>query len=212
MKLLPKARSEIVRLALFTLILLALVLCFRPDRVTHYLLSDKREGDIVFQSLPHGSLVDAIEGVTHSSWSHCGILLKKDGDWVVAEAIGEVRYTPLKLWVLRGRGCKVAAYRVKQIPDGFRDKLFKGVQPFLGKPYDFSYAPEDNEIYCSELVYKVYDRSLDIRIGEWERLGDLNWKPFEPFIRSLEAGRLPLDRRMITPVGLTRSPLVEKVF
>jgi len=45
-----------------------------------------------------------------------------------------------------------------------------------------------------------------------ERLGDLNWKPFEAFIRSMEDGELPLDRQMITPVGLTRSPLVRRVF
>jgi|GEM_PF-4675398 len=33
-----------------------------------------QEGDILFQPLPHGSLVDAIEGVSLSIFSYCGSL------------------------------------------------------------------------------------------------------------------------------------------
>lgn len=33
-----------------------------------------QEGDILFQPLPHGPLVDAIEGVSLSIFSHCGSL------------------------------------------------------------------------------------------------------------------------------------------
>ena len=196
---------------LFALLLAACVV-FRPDRVGLYLLSAKREGDILFQSLPRAPLADAIEGVTASPWSHCGILLKVDGRWVVAESIGHVRYTPLYDWILRGRRFRVDSYRLKQLPTDFRDRVVSQVELLHGKFYDIRYAPEDDEIYCSELVYKVYDRALDIKIGEWERFGDLNWKPFEAFIRELEKGPVPLDRPMITPVGLTRSDLVEKVF
>lgn len=81
----------------------------------------------------------------------------------------------------------------------------------VGLPYDLNYDPDDDKIYCSELVYKVYERELNINIGQWERLGDLNWKPKEDFIRKMENGNLPLDRMMITPVGLTKSPYVYKV-
>ncbi len=212
MKILPKSRGERVRFAVSAMLLVAVCGYFRLDRVAAFYLSDKREGDILFQSLPRGQLVDAIEGVTSSEWSHCGLLQKNDGGWYVAEAIGQVRYTPLYLWVVRGRGSKVASYRLKDVPVGLDQALVGGVRALLGRPYDFRYAPEDDEIYCSELVYKVYDRTLGIRIGAWERLGDLNWKPFEPVIREMENGGLPLDRMMITPVGLTRSSLVWEVF
>ena len=49
-----------------------------------------QEGDILFQPLPHGALVDAIEGVSVSIYSHCGIVVRKDGAWFVLEAIGDV--------------------------------------------------------------------------------------------------------------------------
>ena len=212
MKCLPKSRLGKIRFALLLLLLLTTWIIFRPDRVGLYLLSAKREGDILFQSLPRGPLVDAIEGVTESPWSHCGILLKVDGRWVVAESIGHVRYTPLYDWMLRGRRFRVESYRLRHLPEDFRDRVVAQVELLHGKFYDIRYAPEDDEIYCSELVYKVYDRGLGIKIGKWERFGDLNWKPFEAFIRETEGGPVPLERPMITPVGLTRSVLVEKVF
>jgi len=193
-------------------LLVAVVYICRLDRVVVYYLSDKQEGDIVFQSLPHADLVDAIEAVTHSPWSHCGILVKRDGCWFVAEAIGEVRYTPLYVWIVRGRHSYIDSYRVKNLTSQNVQQLKTGIVTLLGKPYDFRYAPDDSEIYCSELVYKVYDRQTGIKIGAWEKLGDLNWKPVEKLIRSMEGGRLPLDRTMITPVGLTHSSNIISVF
>ena len=62
-----------------------------------------QEGDILFQPLPHGQLVDAIEGLSLSIDSHCGIVDRKGGDWYVLEAIGPVRETPLGVWVARQR-------------------------------------------------------------------------------------------------------------
>jgi len=212
MKILPQSKAAKIRFALLASVLLAVIGVCRLDRVVIYYFSDKQEGDIVFQSLPHLDLVDAIEAVTQSPWSHCGILVKRDSHWMVAEAIGEVRYTPLYVWMVRGRRSAIDSYRVQNLPPASAPRIKAGVDKLLGKPYDFRYAPDDAEIYCSELVYKVYDRELGIKIGVWEKLGDLNWKPMEKFIRSMEGGRLPLSREMITPIGLTRSPKVVRVF
>ena len=45
-------------------------------------------GDVLFQALPRGvDLVEAIEGVTRSNYSHCGVVLKgTDGGWKVFES------------------------------------------------------------------------------------------------------------------------------
>ncbi len=212
MKILPQTRADRIRFACLACLLLGVGIYFRLDRVVVFCLSEKQVGDVVFQSLPKGPLVETIEGVTNSEWSHCGVLVRRDGKWMVAEAIGQVRYTPLHLWVVRGRRAKVESYRLVNPPADLEEKLAAGIEPFVGRPYDYRYAPEDDEIYCSELVYKAYDRGLGIRIGDWERLGDLNWRPYEGFIRETENGKLPLDRLMISPVELTRSPLVRRVF
>jgi len=211
MKLLPRSTAGRVRLGTLLALLLAVAAHFRIDRVAAYVLSEKQEGDILFQSLPRGELVDAIEGVTGSEWSHCGILLRQGGRWVVAEALGEVTYTPALLWIVRGRDARVAVYRIPDLSRHARS-IEAGVERLRGRPYDFKYAPDDEEIYCSELVHKVFARELGVEIGQWERLGDLNWRPHEGFIRAMEGGATPLDRLMITPVGLTRDPQVARVF
>ena len=81
-----------------------------------------------------------------------------------------------------------------------------------GKNYDYRYAPGDDEIYCSELVFKAYHDAYGVELGKWENLGDLNWKPFEAFIREMEDGALPLGRPMVSPVSVTRSTALEKVY
>ncbi len=202
----PRGRGAFTAL-LFCLQLVFLTGC-RSDPLVGY---QPQVGDIVFQSLEHNDLVDAIEGITHSPWSHCGLVIERDGKWYVAEALGKVHDTQLQTWVQRSRGNTFAIYRVKNLSAEQAAKLAKAARPFRGKPYDFRYAPDDREIYCSELVYKIYDRALGLKLGDWQKLGELDWKPFESFIRHMEGGDLPLDRPMITPVALTRSPHLEMI-
>ena len=170
------------------------------------------EGDIIFQSLPRNQLVDAIEGVTKSPWSHCGVIMKKNDEWVVYESLDTVRRTPLSKWIARGRNngaCEI--YRLTPSISVDVEKLRTQLSSMFGKPYDYHYAPDDAEIYCSELVYKAYDHAQGIKLGTWQTLGSLDWKSFEPFILTIE-DRVPLERPMITPVALTRSDLLHRVF
>ena len=211
MRLLPPTRAGKIRLGVMLALLLGLALFFRPDRFAAAMLYDKHEGDILFQSLPRCELTDAIEGISDSQWSHCGVLVRDGDQWMVAEAIGEVRVTPLKLWLFRSRHCRFAAYRVDAMKAADMPKLRKAIDAMMGKAHDYHYAPDDDEIYCSELVFRAYERGLGVKIGDWQKLGDLTWKPFEKFVRSMEEGALPLDREMITPVALTRGPLVRRV-
>lgn len=214
LKLIPHTRAARWRLALLLVLLAGVGFRARVDRVAHAFAFSPREGDIVFQPLPHAPLIDAIEGVTGSEWSHCGVLMKKDGAWMVAEAIGEVRWTPWMEWVIRGREARVQVYRLKEggLEGDRAAKVHAQLGRLMGRPYDFRYAPGDDELYCSELVYLAYERGLGLALAPWERLGDLNWRPHEQFIREMETGPVPLDRKMVTPISLTRGPLVERVF
>lgn len=212
MTLFPQTTGATVRLTALACLGIALGIFGHPDRVPRYLLSDKHEGDILFQSLPKGVLIDSIELVSNSPWSHCGILTRREEQWFVAEAGLSVKYTPLFDWICQGRGFFVDSYRVRGITPEQESKVQPGIAKFLGKAYDIEFREDDKKIYCSELVYKVYDRDLGIKLGKWERLGDLNWKAAESFIRSMERGKLPLERDLITPVGLTKGDNLMRVF
>lgn len=217
MKLFPDSKRAKVRASFIGVALVGV--CFYRNVFSLWQLAvyAPREGDILFQSLPHGELVDAIEGVTQSPWSHCGVLVKTGWGWQVVEAIGHVRTTPLALWVMRGRSGRFEAYRpanpvAAKTGGAFHEAMASALGPYMGRPYDFRYAPGDAEIYCSELVFDAYRDGFGVELGAWEKLGQLNWKPYEPLIRSLEGGPLPLERPMITPVALTRSPLLSRVY
>jgi len=119
----------------------------------------KKEGDLIFQSLPFGELTTVIEGVTDSPYSHVGLVIKKNGFWYVREAIGEVKDTHLLWWILRGRGDSFSIYRLKKEYQKNIPSLIKESQKLLGYPYDFHYELDDEKIYCSELIYKAYKRA-----------------------------------------------------
>ena len=208
----PKTRAAWIRSGVIFAAVIAVAAYRNVFALTKLLDYQPREGDVVFQSLPRGELVDAIEGITNSEWSHCGVVMRKGNSWIVVEAIGQVRETPLPMWVPRGRGGRFAAYRVDGINDSERSRLREALGQFMGRPYDFRYAPGDSEIYCSELVFKAYRDAYGKELGDWQPLGDLNWRPFESFIRKMEAGGLPLSRQMITPVALTKSKHLSRVY
>jgi len=171
------------------------------------------EGDVIFQSLPHGPIVWAIEGVTESPYSHCGIVAKQDGRWIVYEAYGEVSATPLRTFLSRGRGGGFVVYRLRWPYREHVSRTLECCTAYLGRPYDIRYRLDDETIYCSELVYKAYrDATHGEQLGSLVRFGDMKWRPYRSLIEQVEGGAVPVDRDMITPVELARATQLEPVF
>jgi len=212
MRLFPKTVAGRVRLGILLLCLVAAGVYSKVQVLPYYLFYSPKEGDIIFQSLPHGDLVEAIEGATHSPYSHCGVVLQRDGQWVVAEAIISVRETPLLRWMQRGREAGVAVYRLKpefqsNIPE-FKTQTLS----YLDRPYDYDFEMSDKAIYCSELIYKAFQKTTGETLGQTQKLGELDWKPFEQTIRDFQAGGLPLERVMITPEALSKADQFQLVY
>ena len=178
-----------------------------------YLKYDPQEGDVIFQSLPHGPIVWAIEGVTRSPYSHCGIVAKRDGQWIVYEAYRGVSATPLKTFLFRGRSGGFAVYRLRNDHRHCIPQTLACCETYLGRPYDIRYQLDDEKIYCSELIYKAYrDATNGERLGNLVRFGDMNWQPYEILIKQVEGGEVPVNREMITPVELARARQLEPVY
>ena len=186
----------------------------RTPAIYYYFCYSPQEGDVVFQSLPHGDLVDAIEGITHSPYSHCGVVLRNDkNQWVVEESIFTVHETPLVPWEFRGRGGSFTVYRLDPKYDSLIPKFKKELLSYMGRPYDFDYnMTDDSAVYCSDLIYLAFDKAAGEKMGALEKLRDLDWKPYEDFIKSEQGGGLPLDRVMITPASLARAPQLREIY
>ncbi len=163
-----------------------------------------RDGDIIFQT-SRSAQSAAIQKATHSKYSHVGIILFCNGAPCVFEAIQTVQYTPLKQWVARGDG---GHYVVKRLRDADciltpanLAKLREAADRFRGRPYDPTFEWSDSRIYCSELVWKIYERGVGVRVGRLQTLRDFDLS--DPIVKAKMKERygshVPLAETVISP-------------
>jgi hypothetical protein len=170
----------------------------------HTLADRLRDGDIIFHTSRSAQSI-AIQKATHSKYSHMGIIFFRHGKPYVYEAIKTVQYTPLKEWSARGEG---GHYVIKRLADGDRiltpqavAKLRQAATKFQGKPYDLTFEWSDNRMYCSELVWKIYDRGLGLHLGRLQKLRDFDLS--DPVVKSKMKERygnnIPKEETVISP-------------
>lgn len=175
-----------------------------------------REGDVVFQT-SRSRQSRAVQEATRSEWSHCGILARRDGKWLVYEAVQPVKATPLAEWIARGRDNRMAVKRlresVRKLSATDLVRMDSVARQFAGKPYDALFGWGDERMYCSELVWKIYHRALGVEVGSVQKLSDFDLST--PTVkRELEKryGRnLPMEDSVVSPVAIYRSELLETV-
>ncbi|MCF7913195.1 MAG: YiiX family permuted papain-like enzyme [Candidatus Cloacimonetes bacterium] len=168
-------------------------------------VADYRNGDIIFQTSISRQSV-AIQIATKSEYSHMGIIyINEDGEVLVFEAVQPVKFTPVDEWIKRG---KEGRYVLKRLKDSqsilTADALAKMVETgteFIGKDYDKYFNWSDKEIYCSELVWKIYKRALGVEIGKLARLGDfdLSSEVVQEKMHERYSDGIPYDEQVISP-------------
>ena len=212
MNLFPQTKWQRIRLAILTGIALAVVVYCYGLPLAGFMLYTPQTGDIVFQPLQPNPLVRMIEGATGSPYSHCGVVVKDGDSWVVYQAYGTVTKTPLFNYVTQGRFGRFAVYRLKPEYQHVLPDFIKALDAFLGMPYDIHYAMGDDEIYCSELIYKAFFNATGEKLGRLVTLGELNWEPYVETMKKIENSPPPLDRVMITPKHLSEADQLMNVF
>jgi hypothetical protein len=174
------------------------------------------DGDLIFQT-SRSSQSAAVQHATGSIWSHMGMIVLRNGQPYVLEASATVRYTPLAQWIVYGVG---RHFVIKRLADANRvltseamAKLDTLGATFLGRHYDTTFEWSDDRMYCSELVWKIYDRALKIEIGSLQKIRDFNLT--DPTVAKLMEQRygdaVPLDEPVISPVSMFDSPLLVQV-
>lgn len=171
-----------------------------------------REGDILFQATG-GRQGDAIALATHSRWTHVGMAFRENGRWMVVEAVGPVKITPLQEWIDHGDGEYAVKRLARDTPDldpAERKRLMEATRRFMGLPYDLAFEWSDERIYCSELVWKVYAEALGIRLCEPRPLRDhdLDSKLVQALMKERYGAAPPLDEPMVAPSALFDCPLL----
>jgi hypothetical protein len=175
-----------------------------------------QDGDIIFQTSLTSQSV-AIQRATHAKYSHMGLVVVRDEVPYVLEASVTVRYTPLKKWIERGSGHHYEIKRLRDAAATLTPEHIKALHRegtrFLGRPYDLTFDWSDDRMYCSELVYKIYDRALGIQIGNLQRVRDFDLTDVAVQAKMQERYgiEVPLDAPVISPVAMEQSPLLVMV-
>jgi len=175
------------------------------------LASTLHEGDLIFHT-SQSAQSQAIQLATHSPYSHCGLLYKVRGEWQVFEAVQPVQLTPLARWVARGRGQHFVVKRLHDAATALTPttlgRLRAAGQPLLGHDYDLAFNWSDKQIYCSELIWKVYDRGLHRQLGQLQQLRDFDLSPpaVQAKLRERYGAHLPLAEPVISPASIFSSP------
>jgi hypothetical protein len=175
-----------------------------------------RDGDIVFHTSRSAQSV-AVQRATGSRYSHMGIVLMRGGKPYVFEAVQTVRYTPLAQWTARGNGGHFVAKRLRNadtlLTPAALARLRAKTGDFEGRPYDLTFEWSDGRIYCSELVWKLYQRALGVRIGELQKIRAFNLgdAAVRAKMRERYGDKVPLDEPVISPMAMFDSPLLKTV-
>lgn len=172
-----------------------------------------KNGDIIFQtSLSMQSI--AIQLATKSKYSHCGLIYRKGKEYFVFEAVQPVKLTPLEKWIVRGKDGKFTIKRIKNaniiLTPVTIERMKKVGDKLMGKNYDLTFEWSDDKIYCSELIWKVYQRATGLEVGKLQKLKDfdLSNENVQKIMTERYGKVLPLEETVISPVAIFNSELL----
>lgn len=135
-----------------------------------------KDGDLIFQN---SSSVQSpfLQQLTGSVYTHMGIVFFEAGKPMVFEAINPVSYVPLEQWIDRGVNDHFVIKRLKNYKQHLTGNNLKKMKEegmkFKGKKYDLRFQWDDEKLYCSELVWKIYN-SIGIEICSLKSFNDFD--------------------------------------
>jgi len=195
-----------MKIILTTLIsLLFITGCYNDDNF--------KNGDIIFHT-SKSSQSKMIQDVTQSKYSHVGIIYMKDGKTYVMEAVQPVKVTPLNVFIERGVNSEYTVMRYEgNLSEQDLNKMYEYGSSQLGKNYDSKFQWSDNTMYCSELVYKIYEK-VGVELCNKNTFSNYNLSSNEVQVAIKKRYNTELDMKepIVTPVDLSNSNLLTTVF
>ena len=164
--------------------------------------TDWREGDIVFSGSAAGQ-GGAIIAATGSPYTHCGIVFLSDGKPMVLEAVQPVSVVSLETFKSR---CKPGTFRIRRLKSPLTAANYQVARTWaaaqVGKNYDARFRWDDDALYCSELVWKIYQHG-GVELCAPRRFRDYHLD--DPKVRKIIEERygsfekMSLDEKVVAP-------------
>lgn len=172
------------------------------------------DGDIIFHTSTSRQS-QMLQIATSSELTHTGIIFYKNGEPYVFEAVQPVKITKLQSFIDRGVDGKYKIMRFKnpltkeQIENGIRYSKKQ-----LGKGYDSKFQWGNKKIYCSELVWKVYE-SMGIEICPTKKFSDFNLDNElvqKAIVKRYRNNKIDLNETVVAPCDIAESGQLYTVF
>ena len=172
-------------------------------------------GDIIFTN-GIGVQADAVKAATDSPWTHTAVIFIVKEKPMVLEAVQPVQLISLESYLARGGGKYTHEYkrlkdRTKLTPEALT-KAKSWAKKHIGNNYDGRFQWTDNNLYCSELVWKIYQVSTGIELCKVRQVKDYQLQ--HPKVQALikarfgSIDRLKLDEKIVAPSDVYQSTLL----
>lgn len=172
-----------------------------------------KEGDIIFQTSSSGQS-QAIQLATHSEFSHVGLVFKQGKEWMVLEAVEPVQIVPIQQFIKRGDGGTYSLKRPKTPLTSAQVTRMKTLgKSWIKTHYDIYFNWSDEELYCSELVWKLYSRSAQIDLCPLRELKsfDLTNPIVQHQLKKRYGKNIPYHEKVVAPSDLFNSTLLTTI-
>lgn len=185
--------------------------------VTSSSVYEPMNGDLIFH-VSRSSQSEAIQLATKSKYSHMGIVYTSDDGHYVFEAVQPVKRTKLDEWISRGEGGHYVAKRLRNADDVLTVETLQDMkrigEQYLGLNYDSYFEWSDERIYCSELVWKIYEQGAGVEIGKLQKLSefDLMSDAVKRKLTERYGDNVPLGELVISPAAMFDSELLVTVY
>lgn len=172
--------------------------------------SKLQEGDIIFHE-SKSVQATAIKLATKSRYTHVGIIFKYGDSFKVLEAIEPVKITDLQKFIQRGTYQHYVIKRIHNASSILTQetilKMKEYGKSFVGRHYDFYFEWSNDRIYCTELVWKLYEKYTGIKLGELKTLKDfdLTSKQVQSLMKKRYGNNIPYGEPVISPVDMFQS-------
>ena len=161
-------------------------------------LSSLREGDIIFIETKSFQSKFVKLGMM-SIWSHCGIAVDTHEGVQIMEADTTVRILPVERFIDKSVGGK---YIIKRPKHQLTQPINK--DKWLGRWYDLKFDFDNEEVYCSELVWLIY-KEQDIELCPACKINSHFMVRFAALQRALEERGISPEQYAVAPCDLLRA-------
>lgn len=123
-----------------------------------------QNGDLLFVTAKNTGLSGAINNVTQktdvANFDHVGIIKKEGKNYYVLHAApkGGSQKQDLESFIedQASEGQGIVSYRLKPEFQSTISAALENAEKLLGKPYNFNYILNDNSLYCSDFIERIF--------------------------------------------------------